>query len=187
MKSTCLAAIFVLALPFKGSADIVYDVSLTSGADSVIGAITTDGTLGSISSANIVDWNLVLTGAGGPFTLTGPLSGNDSLVSTGGNDLTATSNDLVFNFSGGDGGWLFFEPPPFIGEHFFCVVANSSECNVSESIVVDIFQGDNQTSAQTGDVTIASAVPEPSAVTLLLTVLLGVAFVARKRIIRGTA
>jgi hypothetical protein len=67
----------------------IYTVSLSNGSPgfTVSGSITTDGTLGFLSRADIVDWNLVTTIASpSPFPpqtydLTGPLSGqNSSLI-----------------------------------------------------------------------------------------------------------
>jgi hypothetical protein len=52
---------------------------------SVGGSITTDGTLGTLTAANILDWNLIgFTWSGttltNSFDLTGPLSGHDSSI-----------------------------------------------------------------------------------------------------------
>jgi hypothetical protein len=90
-----------------GLALFVYNVNLSYAGDSLVGTITTDGTLGVLSASNIVDWKLVVTQAnnvpnGEPvpssYDLTGPLSGGNSVVSVNGSDLTATPTDLTFNF-----------------------------------------------------------------------------------------
>jgi hypothetical protein len=113
-------------------ADITYGVSLTVGAASVTGTITSDGTLGALGDGgpggnHIVDWNLLLSdpttvlvntpcsgpGGGPPCTvnLVGPPSGGalDSLNNNLGADLLATPTQLLFDFSGTDGGAFFFE------------------------------------------------------------------------------
>jgi hypothetical protein len=68
---------------------ITYAVALFDGGEGVAvgGSITTDGTLGTLASSNIVDWNLIgFTWSGttltNSFNLTGPLSGNNSSIQT---------------------------------------------------------------------------------------------------------
>jgi hypothetical protein len=89
-----------------------YTVDLSSSETSVTGTIVTDGTIGVLSSSNIVDWNLVISTPGyGTVDLTGPSSGNDSEMSVGGNDLTATATGLFFNFQDQTSNALYFDYP----------------------------------------------------------------------------
>ena len=78
-------------LPTAAKADITYAVDETVGAGSATGFITTNGTIGTLDTADILDWNLTLNdGTNPPVDLEGPASGNNSLVFLIGSDLTAT-------------------------------------------------------------------------------------------------
>jgi PEP-CTERM motif len=200
MKSACsLALVFVFALPFTGRADLIYDVSRTVGAGTATGFIETDGVIGVLAVSDIVDWNLKLINGSSNLDLTGPLSGNDSLVSNSvlDADLAATSTDLLFNFSAANAGYLLFQDtnPGFgSGAKYYCDAASNQDfvCATGEDLVpVSVFDPSYQTNGTiTGNVIIGSIrsvppVPEPTSVLLMSTALFGVGFVARKRIARG--
>lgn len=58
----------VLALAFmslcgEARANIIYDVNVTDGTESVIGTITTDGNTGTLAPADIAAWDLTASGA----------------------------------------------------------------------------------------------------------------------------
>jgi hypothetical protein len=83
--NTALAAAMI-GMALTGTTEagpITYAVALFSGGGfptSIGGSITTDGTLGVISRANIIDWNLIGAFPDNPpddfiFNVTGPLSG----------------------------------------------------------------------------------------------------------------
>ena len=55
----------VLALAGEAQGNIIYNVNEVVGAGGVVGTITTDGTVGVLSAADIVAWNLTVTGIGG--------------------------------------------------------------------------------------------------------------------------
>jgi len=87
MKAKCaglLAGLVLLGGVARAEATpITYAVALFDGLQEmgVGGSITTDGTLGTLNSSNIMDWNLI--GAALPgilYNLTGPLSGNNSSI-----------------------------------------------------------------------------------------------------------
>src|ERR1017187_5234789 len=108
MKRNCiLAVVFVLVLAYTGKAnDITYDVNVTydplpTDYFTVKGSITTDGTIGKISDANILSWSLTLTDPNGTTTLQSGVAGDFMETSPYGspNDLTASSTQLLFNFS----------------------------------------------------------------------------------------
>jgi len=63
----------------------------------ITGVITTDGTIGFLSAANIVDWNLTIPATNGGVTFT--LNVGNSSLSLGSNLLSATPAALSFNFS----------------------------------------------------------------------------------------
>ena len=90
-----------------GANNIAYNVNLTFGsAGSLVGTITTDGTLGVLNTSNIVSWNLTLADSATNSTLLTP--GNSAFSSgnynTGGqpnNDFTATSTTLTMTYANG--------------------------------------------------------------------------------------
>jgi hypothetical protein len=59
-------------------ANSIYNVGQTVGSGTVTGSITTDGTIGVLSSNNILDWNLVVNDGTNTVNLFGPLSGSNS-------------------------------------------------------------------------------------------------------------
>ena len=90
-----------------GANNITYNVNLAFGsAGSMVGTITTDGTLGALNTSNIVSWNLTLADSATNSTLLTP--GNSAFSSgnynTGGqpnNDFTATSTTLTMTYANG--------------------------------------------------------------------------------------
>ena len=108
MKTKSLAAVAALLLGVsQASANTVYvvhDGYTAPGGGSLIaevnGTITTDGNVGILNSADILAWNLNLTlnaAGAGPFNLNG--TGGNSVLTLTGNDLTATSTNLFWNYS----------------------------------------------------------------------------------------
>jgi hypothetical protein len=93
------------------------------GEGFINGTITTDGALGVIGASDILSWNLYGLGYGASFF---SLDNANSFVEVGNNtpvfnpnagtpDLTATAENLFFNFSGTDGGYLGFLSPSGLG------------------------------------------------------------------------
>jgi collagen triple helix repeat protein len=84
---------------------ITYNVNLTFGsAGSMVGTITTDGTIGVLSTSNIVSWNLKLADSPTNSTLLTPSnsafsSGNYNTGGQPNNDFTATSTTLTMAYS----------------------------------------------------------------------------------------
>lgn len=89
-----------------GANNITYRVNQTIGAGSVTGVISTDGTIGILGQANITGYNLLLNNG----TITFDLSCCD-FFPFGGSDLSATATQLLFNFSGTDGGVVEIADP----------------------------------------------------------------------------
>ena len=56
------------------NADIEYNTSQTIGAGGVTGFIETDGTIGTLNTGNILDWDLLVNTGVSTFDLVGPLS-----------------------------------------------------------------------------------------------------------------
>ena len=125
-KSLWIAVVLfvVAAAPAVLRADeITYTVNQPVGPGSVTGFITTDGTIGTLSSIDILDWNLTLNDGHGDVTNLIP---SNSVVGNSGTDLTASSSDLMFNFSGGDLGAFYFNSSavPFLGQLCYNATTN---------------------------------------------------------------
>lgn len=115
-------AIAILLFSSLAGAGIIYNVNRTIGAGSVVGTIETDGTLGTISDVNIVDWTLTLTSAfltgGSPDVITKSASIRTSEF---GGFLSATATDLIFDFSGINTGFLLLQGND---NNYWCVQTN---------------------------------------------------------------
>ena len=195
-----LAAVSVFAFTLTARADqVIYDINRTVGAGTVIGTITTDGTIGTLATADIVDWNLTLTnGFGTTLDLTGPsvvtpIEG----VEVMGSDLTASATSLSFNFNASDGGFFLIQQGGlFNGGTYYCDGATGqANCTPGgESDFPGVFESANQQFVSYAtDVTLGavatstgSSVPEPSSVLLLSTGVLGLAFLTRRRMSRDS-
>jgi len=110
--------------------------------DSVVGSITTDGTIGVLNSPNILGWNLDLIDVTNPqysYLLT---TANSSIVGFSGSVLSATASGLFFDFSGS--GFIGFQansPGIYSGYHYWCLNANSGVCALGNSIAPDNVYG----------------------------------------------
>jgi hypothetical protein len=192
-RGRLIRAVAVLIPILLGSvaakADIQYTVNRTVGIGSVTGTIVTDGTVGTLAASNFVDWNLLLNdGQSDFYTLTGPLSGNDSVVDVFMSDVTASTSQLDFNFSGVDGGFLLFQTNLFSGSTYYCASTASFACEQGESVVPQsIFSSGAIVDPEIGDQVIgvagmaATTAPEPSDYILLPGALLMLGIVLRRR------
>ena len=91
MKRVLLLA---LLLPMGAMADPIFDINRTIGPGSVVGTMTTDGTIGVLSAANFTAWNLTLYDGTDSIVL----SQANSRIRIGGDGLSATASDLLFDF-----------------------------------------------------------------------------------------
>lgn len=98
LKSLALGALvsFIACLPAQAS-NIIYNVDIGDSTNSIIGTITTDGTLGPPLS-DFVDYNLVVTTGGASVTVT---PSNTSTFFFFGSDsaLSMTATGLFDNFT----------------------------------------------------------------------------------------
>lgn len=175
----------------------------------VTGAIVTDGTLGSLSGADIQSWtfsqNVLVMGAGfGPASMsssepcTSYCSAPFSTLTITGSALTATSTGLFFDFSATDGSLVNFatNSNPGLSLQFCDTVApctNQNGASLNSFVVLDIwnvFDGstseglneESMGSVQIGQADI-SATPLPATLPLFVTGLgaLGLLGWCRKR------
>jgi hypothetical protein len=159
-------AFFVFSLFCSHSfANITYTAVRGVGTGSVNLSITTDGSFGALSSANMVDWTIGLTDGTDSFTLLGPLSGSNSGVSIAGSALTATATDLLFDFDAGGTDYALFQSPfPGSGQFFWCLQTNGCFLFNNPGEAIDPRANSSfVATGQSGNFVIASvnAVPEP--------------------------
>jgi hypothetical protein len=106
-------SLLLVGIVGTASASTAYNVNLQIGSTgTATGDIVTDGTVGNIGAANIIDWNLILNdGVSGAVNLLGPSSGNNSFVALNGLAVSATASALLFDFSSPSAAdaYLYFE------------------------------------------------------------------------------
>jgi sugar lactone lactonase YvrE len=101
------------------SPPITYAINQTIGAGSVTGVVVTDGTIGTLSSTNILNYNVLIDdGTYPPYNV---ISGSNPDLFLSGSDLSATASQLLFNFSGAQGGLFGMLDPS--GDFGVCFVA----------------------------------------------------------------
>jgi len=116
MSAAVAALTLTAAVPAQA---ITYTGTRIVGTQTAQLSITTDDTLGVLSTANILDWTVILSFVNVPFALFGPLIGGNSVAQVDGDSITALPTDLIFNFDS-NGRFLFGEPPGLFGA-FYCV------------------------------------------------------------------
>jgi len=183
--SCMFVRLFMLALlgTALASAGSVFTIDNAVGAGSVSGTIQTDGTIGTLSAADILDWNLLLNNGSSTFTLLGPLSGNNSQLDAFGSDLSATATQLLFDFTdlSTSGFYLFQNPTIGSGMNYFCMetYTGCTGAPAGESLLISA-GGGSQYTALSGTVVIGTlAIPEPT--TLGLVGLGAVILIARRK------
>lgn len=172
------AAALMAPLMSPSAADATtYLASRAVGAGMLDLSITTDGALGVLTDADILDWDVTVTQGADSFTLQGPGGANNSEHLLFGTALTATLTDLLFNFSSGPGN-AFIIQAPFIGssETFWCV--DTGACvghNSSQEQIAATTFANRTATPYAGDIIIASVgadtsggVPEPASWALML-------------------
>lgn len=167
------------------SASIVYQVNRTIGAGTVSGFIETDGTSGTLITANITDWELTLTAPNlkaSPDVITMADAAVTQILDLA---TTATATQLTFNFSLSDASFFLLQGNTTFG--WWCLGTTTGLCStdaLSESIGR---QPDDtqlaQTVSRTGSVVFAevSPVPLPAALPLFASALAGFGFFGWRR------
>jgi hypothetical protein len=161
-----IAAITALGASQALGSTIEYNVNLTVGAGFVSGVIDTDGATGTLALSDILDWSLLIsdgTTRPNPIPFLPPilntfgLNGSNSVDAfefPNQTDLSATSTQLFYNFSGS--GFLFFENP-FIGSgiNFLCFDATGDCSGVPSAIALGL-SGPQVSQAESGNTVIGS-------------------------------
>jgi len=182
-----IPALFVFAAigtPTVLRADTLsYTVNQAVGAGSVTGFITTDGTIGTLSAANIVGWDLTMNDGHGDIS---DLTQSNSGVADVGTALTASSSALMFNFSGSPEGTFSFSSTstPFTGALCYdsgtnCAIPAGIDLYDVAGVLPCAYYGCDV--GETGNQVIATATPEPATAGLAL-IGLGLSVLMRKRL-----
>jgi len=181
-KLTMLALILSIFSATQATA-AVYSFNYSVGTGSASGSITTDGTLGTLTAANIVDWSVSLDGnPGNTFTLLGPLSGNNSAKLVSGSGLSATATDLMFDFS--QSGYLLLQNPSIgSGQNFICFAGHDVCGGFSNAINVTTSVFGVNTLTMSGLQSIATTVPEPDAFAMLGLGLALMGLIGRRKVV----
>jgi hypothetical protein len=159
------------AAPAK--ADVVYTGVRTAGTATANLSIRTDGTIGVLSTGNVLDWVISMTDGVDSFTLLGPMSGPNSTLLIQGVAFSATATDLLFDFSAAGSNFALFQAPSVgSGQTFYCVQTNGCFDSSGAGEGIDPrLDFEYQRAALSGSVSIASAeslaTPEPSTAVLL--------------------
>lgn len=176
------AALGVALLAMASGANaITYTVDRALGASgSVLGTVTTDGTLGVLNLSNFTAWDLLLNDG----TATLALTESNSVVAIGdsGSATTATLTQLLFDYD--IEGGLLFQQDFNTGENYWCnegiTTGGGFFCTPGESSrLLDVVSS----AARSGSVEIGSAaiIPVPAALPLLLAGLGGLGLIAQRR------
>lgn len=179
MRKILLASVLAMALaagaPAIGSASVIFNVNQSIGAGGVTGTITTDGTLGALATANLVDWALTLNDGATTFLLT---SANSEVGFILGKALSETASQLLFDTA--NGGIVLFQNPTIgSGQNFWCLDNPTGACASHPGTESFRINGATQTAAWQGIVVIGAtdaAVPRPAIRLPATLILLGLGF-----------
>jgi hypothetical protein len=174
--------------------NIVYSINQTSTtpevggelsplSDTVIGTITTDGTIGVIQSSNIVSWNLQLNDNLRPYYDVQLTPANSGIVADNGNGLSATATALSFNFSDAGAGFAIQGTTHgfYSGYQYFCFQATSGGCASGETIVPYYYSVDGVAATGFSGTVPLSGVPEPATWATMLLGFAGIGLAAYRR------
>lgn len=181
MRIAALTLFFALAgaAVSAHATNITYNVNLNFGGATATGTVTTDGALGTLTQSDLVGFDLTLSD--GVTTL----HGVDGMISFDVAPLTATADDLLFDFTNSRNGLLFWMPNSsgylcFVGTGWTCSGApGTAEININNTHHVS---GDFSGVESILTSNASANAPEPGSLMLAATGLVGALGVARRRL-----
>ena len=117
LMKTILAASVAMVAATQAQA-ITYTGTRTIGSGFANLSITTDDTIGVLSTANITAFNIFISNANGSITLTQ----NNAQFGIAGSAFTATATQLLFDFGGFSNQYAIFQAP-YVGsaQTYYCL------------------------------------------------------------------
>jgi len=200
MPLGCLVAMMAVA----AHADIIYTFNTTatnvfpSGnplqTNTILGTITTDGTIGVLEAGNILSWNLDLIDDLNPANNVTLTTSNSGIPHPIGGGLSASATSMSFDFSvagsefliqgNGTGGTHGYSS----GWNYLCFSATGGWCLEGETIAPQYYAGDGVivtgSASPIGSQPLdqaPSSVPEPTTIALVGLGLVGLGAVSRRR------
>ena len=178
LKTIAIGFAATMLLSTTASAMLIYDVDRTIGGGAVNGTITTSGNFGLLDELDILDWDFLISSPGLGGSPVAVNSGNSNLfVDFGGTGITASATELTFDFDAADNGTFF----GISGGAAWCLFEDA--CFSTNGPGEAIFDGTNAVEfvGATGTQVIATRVPAPGAIVLLLMGLAGLIIGRRPR------
>ena len=197
------AAGLAIGVSTAAQANIVYNINQSSTTpevagensplwDSILGTVTTDGTIGVIQSSNILDWDLHLNDNINPGLSSELTPANSGIWFDTGNALSASATALSFDFSIPGAVFIIQNTNPHgfsSGYQYWCFQSDSGPCLTGETIVPNYYWVDGVTATGFSGPVPLSGTPEPATWAMMLIGVggLGGALRTRRRLAVATA
>ena len=170
MRFALFAAALLTAVPASA---ITYVGNRTVGASNVSLSITTDGTLGVLSQANIIDWTVTVSDALNSGTF---IPGPGNRFTLLGSAVSASATELGFDFGSANGVMVFGNTENGAPGKYYCIDAVGGKCGIAflGGEYADPFSDSTNFYSKAGGGRIVLAnvadtgVPEPSSWALLI-------------------